>query len=107
MELYETAAQVYHTLDRFAAVHGSEAIVPVTREISAVFQQLERLIAANGAEKVQDIKAELEHVMEKIESVRRERLLLGEKFDQVLYCPVMLSHFSPAPVKTDRAVRIQ
>ena len=23
------------------------------------------------------------------------------------YCPVMSSHFSPAPVKTDRAVRIQ
>ena len=26
---------------------------------------------------------------------------------QVLYCPVMFGHFSPAPVKTDRAVRIQ
>ena len=27
--------------------------------------------------------------------------------NQVLYCRVMLSHFSPAPAKTDRAVRIQ
>ena len=26
---------------------------------------------------------------------------------QVLFHPVMLSHFGPAPVKTDRAVRIQ
>ena len=27
--------------------------------------------------------------------------------EYLLYHPVMLSHFSPAPVKTDRAVRIQ
>ena len=25
----------------------------------------------------------------------------------VLFCPAMFGHFSPAPVKTDRAVRIQ
>ena len=29
------------------------------------------------------------------------------KKQNTLYCPVMLSHFSPAPVKTDRAVRLQ
>ena len=27
--------------------------------------------------------------------------------DVLLYCPVVFGHFSPAPVKTDRAVRIQ
>ena len=27
--------------------------------------------------------------------------------ENILYYPVMLSHFSPASVKTDRAVRIQ
>ena len=26
---------------------------------------------------------------------------------RVLYCPAMFGHFGPAPVKTDRAVRIQ
>ena len=26
---------------------------------------------------------------------------------QTLYCPAVFGHFSPAPVKTDRAVRIQ
>ena len=26
---------------------------------------------------------------------------------QVLYCPAVFGHFSPAPVKTDRAVRVQ
>ena len=25
----------------------------------------------------------------------------------ILYCPAVFGHFSPAPVKTDRAVRIQ
>ena len=40
----------------------------------------------------------------------RLHLLLLEKFcflKAMLYYPVMLSHFGPAPVKTDRAVRIQ
>ena len=27
--------------------------------------------------------------------------------DDILYCPVMLSHFSPAPLETDRVVRVQ
>ena len=32
---------------------------------------------------------------------------IGKSLMKTFYCPVMLSHFSPAPVKTDRAVRIQ
>ena len=32
---------------------------------------------------------------------------LLQKITQVLYYPVMLGHFSPTPVKTDRAVRTQ
>ena len=36
--------------------------------------------------------------MDKLESVTKLH---------IQYCSVMLSHFSPAPVKTDRTVRIQ
>ena len=30
-----------------------------------------------------------------------------EPLNNVLYCPALFAHFSPAPVKTDRAVRIR
>ena len=38
----------------------------------------------------------------------RHRLIfrLPEK-KAILYCPAVFSHFSPAPVKTDRVIRIQ
>ena len=28
-------------------------------------------------------------------------------FENMLYCPAVFGHFSPAPVKTDRVVQIQ
>ena len=35
------------------------------------------------------------------------RVLKMEAMNEVMYCPTMFGHFSPAPVKTDRMVRIQ
>ena len=38
---------------------------------------------------------------------RQLEKVVGKTVMSLLYYPVMLSHFSPAPVKTERAVRIQ
>ena len=50
-----------------------------------------------------------EHVswsLNPIKTVIKDHLTVRNVFP-LLYCPVVLSHFSPASVKTDRAVRIQ
>ena len=34
-------------------------------------------------------------------------IFLEKIWNKILYCPAVFGHFSPAPVKTDRAVRVQ
>ncbi|OQV15723.1 hypothetical protein BV898_10114 [Hypsibius exemplaris] len=84
VEMYESAAHIHQVLQRFAAIHGSDPIGPLIPEISLIFEQLERIITSNSEDKTKEMRKELHYVLGRVDSVKRQRIELSEKFDQDL-----------------------